>query len=134
LSRLGDFSDKPHIEGTSMKKFTSSWLALLVALVSGSALAQNTPPPGAPALGGARAPGLYVQVLDGLIHVTNPSGTSNFSAGQFGFTPSVKQPPVLVPKVPALLFTPPPAFNSSIGPSSNTTGSNKAAAIDCEVR
>ena len=109
-----------------MKKFTSSCLALLAALVSGSALAQNTPP----LPGGARAPGLYVQVLDGLIHVTNPSGTSNFSAGQFGFTASVRQPPVLIPKNPAIMFTPPPAFNTSTPPG----GSNKSNTVDCEVR
>jgi hypothetical protein len=109
-----------------MKKFTSSCLALLAALVSSSALAQLTlPSPSA-----VRAPGLYVQVLDGLIHVTNPSGTSNFSAGQFGFTPSVKQPPVLIPKTPVIPFTPPPAFNTSTPQS----GSNKSNTVDCEVR
>lgn len=112
-----------------MKKFTSSCLALLAALVSGSALAQNIPPPPS----AARAPGLYVQVLDGLIHVTNPSGTSSFSAGQFGFTPSLRQPPALIPKNPAIPFTPPPAFQINTSPGSNTSGSNKAA-IDCEVR
>ena len=59
-------------------------------------LAQNIPvPSGLPA---ALPPGLYVQVIDGLIHVTNPSGTQNFAAGQFGFTPSIevrKIPPTL---------------------------------------
>lgn len=129
MSRLSNFSDKPHIEGNLMKKFTSSCLALLAALVSSSALAQLAPPPPS----AARAPGLYVQVLDGLIHVTNPSGTSSFSAGQFGFTPSLRQPPALIPKNPAIPFTPPPAFQINTSPGSNTSGSNKAA-IDCEVR
>lgn len=93
-------------------------------------LAQLTPPVLPTS---ARAPGLYVQVLDGLIHVTNPSGTSNFSAGQFGYTPNFRQPPVLLPVNPGILFTPPPAFNQSTGPSSGT-GPAKSNTVDCEVR
>lgn len=90
-------------------------------------------PPVAPVPAAGRAPGLYVQVLDGLIHVTNPVGTQNFSAGQFGFTPSFTQPPVIVPTNPSMQFTPPPVFNSSTGPAaSNTPG--KSNNVDCEVR
>jgi hypothetical protein len=123
-----------------MKKFTSSWLALLAALVSTGALAQVTIPaptgpavqsPGSPA---ARAPGLYVVVLDGLIKVTNPSGTSNFSAGQFGYTASPTQPPAILPKSPGLLFTPPKAFNAAGPVSGSNAAAPKPAAIDCEVR
>lgn len=90
-----------------------------------------------PVPGGARAPGLYVQVLDGLITVKNPAGTANFSAGQFGFTPSFTSPPVMVPTNPGLKFTPPPVFSSSApsaGNSASTAGSNKSGAVDCEVR
>ncbi|MFC5530522.1 hypothetical protein [Cohnella yongneupensis] len=54
--------------------------------------------------GTALPPGLYVQVLDGLIHVDNQGGASNFAAGQFGFTPNITQPPVIVPKNPGLQF------------------------------
>ena len=82
---------------------------------------------------GARAPGLYVQVLDGLIHVTNPAGTQNFAAGQFGYTASPVQPPVMVPKNPGILFTPPPAFQSSTAPQSSSS-SSKPKTVDCEVR
>ena len=81
----------------------------------------------------ARAPGLYVQVLDGLIHVTNPAGTTNFAAGQFGFTPSFKQPPVVLPANPGIQFTPPPAFSQSTGPSA-TNAPTKSNTVDCEVR
>jgi len=86
-------------------------------------------PPPAP----QRAPGLYVQVLDGLIHVTNPSGSSNFAAGQFGYTPNFRQPPVIVPQNPGILFLPPPAFNT---PMSGSTGNapGKSNTVDCEVR
>lgn len=80
-----------------------------------------------------RAPGLYVQVLDGLIHVTNPAGTSNFSAGQFGFTPSFKTPPVILPANPGMQFTPPPSFSQSTGPASSSAP-GKSNTVDCEVR
>jgi hypothetical protein len=93
-------------------------------------LAQGPLPP-SPTAG--RAPGLYVQVLDGLIHVSNPAGTNNFSAGQFGFTPSFKTPPVLLPTNPGIQFTPPPAFQQSTGPVA-ANGGNKAKTVDCEVR
>lgn len=111
-----------------MKKFTSSWLAVLAALASSSALAQIT----LPSAGAARPPGLYVQVLDGLIHVTNPSGSSNFSTGQFGFTASISTPPAPIPRNPVMQFTPPPQFNQT-GPKAGTTGGAKAT-VDCEVR
>jgi len=96
------------------------------------------PAPGAPATpGGAAtarlAPGLYVQVLDGLIHVTNPVGTSNFSAGQFGYTPNFKQPPVIVPVNPGIQFTPPPVFSASPSSSGSAAGGSKPAAVDCVV-
>jgi hypothetical protein len=100
-----------------------------VAAVRPLMLAQLFSPP--PTAG--RAPGLYVQVLDGLIHVTNPSGSSNFSAGQFGYVRTSMQPPVIVPKNPGIQFTPPPAFNQSTGPGTST-GPAKSNTVDCEVR
>lgn len=95
--------------------------------------------PGGPALPKAPAPsalppGLYVQVLDGMIHVTNPAGTLNFAAGQFGFTPNFQQPPVLLPVNPGLQFTPPAAFIPSSASGGATAGGSKPAAIDCVVR
>ena len=83
-------------------------------------------PPGLP-------PGLYVQVIDGLIHMTNPAGTQSFSAGQFGYTANILKPPVVVPANPGLKFTPPPTFNTQTGPQGTSSGS-KAAAVDCQVR
>lgn len=91
------------------------------------------PAPNSPALPG-RTPGLYVQVLDGMIHVSNGGGAQNFSAGQFGYTPSFQQPPVVLPANPGIQFTPPPVFSSSSpGPAGNSAG-GKSAAVDCEVR
>lgn len=92
----------------------------------------SLPKPGtAPSL----SPGLYVHVIDGLIQMKNPAGTQNFSAGQFGFTPSFKQPPVVLPVNPGMLFTPPPAFSaSSMSRTSGSMGGSKSNTVDCEVR
>lgn len=86
-------------------------------------------PTGSPGL----APGLYVHVLDGLIHLSNPAGTQTFAAGQFGFTPNVQAPPVIVPMNPGIKFTPPPAFGTS-GRPGGTSSAPKSNAVDCEVR
>jgi FecR protein len=80
-------------------------------------------------------PGLYVQVIDGLVNVSNKGGAQNFSAGQFGFTPSPVSAPTVVPKNPGIQFTPPPTF--SVAPALGSTGSaapGKSNAVDCEVR
>jgi hypothetical protein len=90
-------------------------------------LAQN-----APGSGGGLAPGLYVHVIDGLIQLSNRGGVQQFAAGQFGFTGSVVQPPVIVPNNPGIQFNPPPAFSSSTGP--QATGGTKLKTVDCEVR
>ncbi len=93
-------------------------------------LAQASPP-SRPS--GAMPPGLYVQVIDGLIHLSNRGGSQNFSAGQFGFTPNVRTPPVILPSNPGLQFTPPPAFSSSTPQASGTQGGSPTGG-GCEVR
>lgn len=114
-----------------MKKIFFALLAAMVAMAATPAFAQNNVPP---IPGATRAPGLYVQVIDGLIHVTNPAGTANFSAGQFGFTPSFTVPPVVVPQNPGIQFTPPPVFNSGTPVAANGSSAPKSNAVDCEVR
>lgn len=102
------------------------------ALVQVQLPGAGTPRP--PGLTTSLPPGLYVQVIDGLIQVSNPVGTQQFAAGQFGYTPNPAVPPVIVPKNPALQFTPPPVFNAPpLGPSNGSAG-GKASAVDCEVR
>jgi hypothetical protein len=88
----------------------------------------------APGQGGGLAPGLYVHVIDGLIQLSNRGGVQQFAAGQFGFTGSVVQPPVIVPKNPGIQFNPPPAFQSSTGPQANSGSAAKPKTVDCEVR
>jgi hypothetical protein len=87
----------------------------------------------APTAGPVLPPGLYVQVIDGLINVSNKGGAQNFAAGQFGFTPTPIQAPVIVPKNPGLQFTLPPAF-SAPPPVSGSSSAPKSNAVDCEVR
>ncbi len=93
-------------------------------------LAQNTDGGGD---NGGLNPGLYVQVLDGTIHVTNGGGTQNFTAGQFGFTPGFSQPPVILPGNPGIQFSPPPSFSNPTGGTQGSTG-GKPGDVDCIVR
>ena len=118
-----------------MKKLTLNSLALLAALASTGALAQVVIPPSAlprPPVAPTLPPGLYVSVTDGQIVMANKGGTTNFTAGQFGYTASPMQPPSPLPKNPAIQFTPPPSF-ASMSPNASTSG-NKPAAVDCVVR
>lgn len=94
------------------------------------ALAQRLAP-----MPGTLPPGLYVQIIDGLINLSNKSGTLQFSAGQFGFTQSFAQPPIVLPPNPGITFNPPPAFNpgTSSGAGSGS-GSGGSKPVDCEVR
>jgi hypothetical protein len=91
--------------------------------------------PQAPSLP-ALAPGLHLQVTDGMIVVTNGGGAQNFAAGQFGFVPSVNQPPVLVPSNPTLHFAPPPSFSGgAVGPQASAGAAPPdKQGVDCIVR
>ena len=86
-----------------------------------------------PSIGGLN-PGLYVQVLDGMINVSNGGGAQNFTPGQFGFTPGFTQPPVILPNNPGLQFTPPPSFSNTTGGTQNGNSGNKPGDVDCIVR
>ncbi|GAB3548596.1 hypothetical protein GCM10027343_29180 [Noviherbaspirillum agri] len=81
-----------------------------------------------------RAPGLYVQVVDGAIVLRNNGGSHDFSAGQFGFSPSITQAPILLPADPGIQFTPPPGLSSTSGPQGSTGSAKTAPDVDCEVR
>lgn len=62
---------------------------------------------------GGRAPGLYVQVLDGRIVLTNESGNVLVSAGQFGMAPIIT---VLPPPPPPPPTTAPINKDKQVGP------------------
>jgi hypothetical protein len=92
-------------------------------------LAQN-----GPSGAGGLAPGLYVQVIDGSINLSNKGGTQNFAAGQFGYTPSNVKPPVIIPNNPGIQFKAPPALSTNAAPQSSSGSAAKPSAADCEVR
>lgn len=81
--------------------------------------------------GVTQPPGLYVQVLAGQIYVGNTAGQQNFSAGQFGFTPTSVTAPVVVPPTPAIQFSPPPVFQSTASVSAVPSTSN---GVNCVVQ
>ncbi len=87
--------------------------------------------------GRQNAPGLYVQILDGIIHVNNNGGSQNFNAGQFGYIPILQQPPIVLPSNPGMQFTPPPSFtpNTPIpGSAPAPTCSNTARVGDLRAK
>lgn len=94
---------------------------------------QNLAPVSPPNPGTGITPGLYVQVIDGLITVSNPAGSMIFNAGQFGYVQTPTVPPIVLPQNPGLKFSPPPVFNTSTAPQSSAS-SPKTNAVDCEVR
>jgi hypothetical protein len=85
-----------------------------------------------PTAGAGLPSGLYVSVTDGQIVLSNRGGTTNFTAGQFGYTPSFTQPPVILPTNPGIPFTPPPVFSATSPGTTATTSSSNA--VNCEVR
>jgi hypothetical protein len=87
--------------------------------------------PGAPP---ALPPGLHLSVTDGAIIVTNHGGALGFQAGQFGYVPSIDQPPVILPQNPGLQFAPPPSFEAGIGLAGGPGGAGPENAVDCVVR
>jgi hypothetical protein len=104
-------------------------------IVAGASKAAGvSQPQTAPSSGPTLAPGLYTSVTTGQIVVSNPAGTLDIVAGQFGFTPSFKQPPMLVPTNPGIQFTLPSVFNASTGPTASNTPPGKSNNVDCEVR
>lgn len=84
-----------------------------------------------PVIRPVRPPGLYVQVIDGAINMTNKGGTTNFTSGQFGYTPSFTQPPVALPTNPGIPFSAPPSFS---GPPTSSGAQPKSGAVSCIVR
>lgn len=105
-------------------------LDTLAAPVKPLQLAQG---PAAPSASGIQ-PGLYVQVIDGMIHLSNAGGSLNFAAGQFGYTPSLSVPPIVLPSNPGLKFNPPPVFSSSSSTPGSAAAPAKTNEVDCIVR
>ena len=112
----------------------TTFIAQWVGDASGLPSVPSSPPLSAPPVP-ALAPGLHVAVLEGMIVVTNAGGPQHFSAGQFGFVPSVHQPPIIVPQNPGLKFAPPPSFAASTGgPVASQGPAAQQGGTDCIVR
>jgi hypothetical protein len=99
---------------------------------SATPLAQGIP--AGPTSGTGLPPGLHVQVLSGMIAVTNHGVTQAYQAGQFGFVRNLTMPPVLVPNNPELRFIPPPAFSAGNPASGSANHPSSSNAVDCVVR
>jgi len=80
-----------------------------------------------------RTAGLYVHILDGMIVVVNPGGSQTMSTGQFAYVGAAATPPVMLPRNPGLMYTPPPTFQAPGSGSRPPVGSN-VGGVDCEVR
>jgi hypothetical protein len=117
------------IRGTT---FIAQWVGDASGVPSvPSSVPSSAPSPAVPPL----APGLHVAVQEGMIVVTNAGGAQNFPAGQFGFVPSVHQPPIIVPQNPGLKFAPPPSFAASTGgPVASQGPAAQQGGTDCIVR
>lgn len=122
------------------EKFSLKTPSATIGIRGTTFIAHYVPPPPAGASAPARppvlAPGLYLNVSDGAIVVSNQGGSLNFQAGQFGYVPNVNQPPVIVPGNPNIQFVPPPAFDAGVGVGGPPSGAGPAqeGAVDCVVR
>jgi hypothetical protein len=122
-------------EQAALNALSSQAQAAMQQAVDQARASQTPQAPQVPAMQGL-APGLHLQVTDGAIVVTNNGGSLGFQAGQFGYVPSVNQPPVIVPPNTGLQFAPPPSFSGSgSGPQASSGGSSPdKPAVDCIVR
>jgi hypothetical protein len=93
--------------------------------------ADIVPPAGSGGGGGGLAPGLYVQVSDGMIILQNQGGSQIFNAGQFGYVPSFNAPPVILPNNPGVQFTPPASFSGA--PTGQAGGIGKTGGSACTI-
>ncbi|MFZ6873614.1 FecR family protein [Undibacterium sp. Di27W] len=123
--------------GTGNKTIRSD-IDVPVAAILPLQLAANEEPGnragGAGSAGGAgRAPGLYVQVLDGTIFLRNSTGSLDVTAGQFGFAISFTKPPIILPNNPGMQFSPPGSFPANQS-QENANNESKSGSLICEVR
>jgi hypothetical protein len=75
--------------------------------------------------------GLHADVVDGGISISNQSGTTNLSAGQFGYVRDLNTPPVQVPPSQSVQVTMPPAISQN---NSQGQGIGKAKDTECTIQ
>lgn len=119
----------------ALTAFAATAVLLGVAgLTAAPAGATPVIPNGPSSSAAALSPGLYVQVVDGMIRVANGGGSQLFGAGQFGFLPSTTVPPVVVPTNPGLVFAPPPSFLPPAAQSAAASAAEAAATASATAR
>jgi len=86
---------------------------------------------GVPTTGGTPPPnGLHVDVTNGAISMTNPAGTVQVNAGQFGFVPNASTPPVIVPPQQGIQVTMPSSIAQNKG---SGKGVGKGGDAECKM-
>lgn len=86
---------------------------------------------GVPTTGGTPPPnGLHVDVTNGAITMTNPAGTVQINAGQFGFVPNANTPPMIVPPQQGIQVTMPNSIAQNKG---GGKGVGKGGDTECKM-
>lgn len=86
---------------------------------------------GVPTTGGTPPPnGLHVDVTNGAITMTNPAGTVQINAGQFGFVPNANTPPMIVPPQQGIQVTMPNSIAQNKG---SGKGVGKSGDAECKM-
>lgn len=86
---------------------------------------------GVPTTRGVPPPnGLHVDVTNGVITMTNPAGTVQINAGQFGFVPNANTPPVIVPPQEGIQVTMPNSIAQNKG---SGKGVGKGGDAECKM-
>ncbi|MFM0504736.1 FecR family protein [Paraburkholderia caffeinilytica] len=74
--------------------------------------------------------GLYVDVSQGAIVLSNPAGQQVYQTGQFGFVANLNTPPVVIPPTQGVPVTMPQSISQN-APAATTA---KSTTVDCVVR
>ncbi|MDZ4254558.1 MAG: FecR domain-containing protein [Sulfuritalea sp.] len=86
---------------------------------------------GVPTTGGTPPPnGLHVDVTNGAITLSNPAGTVQIGAGQFGFVPNPNTPPAIVPPQQGIQVTMPSSIAQNKG---SGKGIGKGGTEECKM-
>lgn len=86
---------------------------------------------GIPTTGGTPPPnGLHIDVTNGAITVSNPAGSVQISAGQFGFVPNPNTPPAIVPPQQGIQVTMPSSIAQNKG---SGKGVGKSGESECKM-
>jgi hypothetical protein len=86
---------------------------------------------GVPTTGGTPPPnGLHVDVTNGAITVSNPAGSIQINAGQFGFVPNPNTPPAIVPPQQGIQVTMPNSIAQNKG---SGKGVGKSGESECKM-